>query len=144
MLGFIESITHSASSARRKWRGKRDMVDMLKLVTDLYYHPNMKGSNSIKVVLPAVLNSSAYVQSKYAQPIYGRDGSDGREGSDGSDGSDGINSSNNHGECIVSANFKNFTWVQYENGQVVDPYQLLPTLFDDISPQKPAAVVFRR
>ena len=138
LLGFIESITHSASSARRKWRGKRDMVDMLKLVTDFYYHPNMKGSNSIKVVLPAVLNSSAYVQSKYAQPIYGRDGRDGRdgrEGSDGSDGSDGINSSNNHGESIVSANFKNFTWVQYENGQVVDPYQLLPTLFDDVSPE---------
>ena len=129
LLGFIESITHSASSAKRKWRGKRDMVDMLKLVTDFYYHPNMKGSNSIKVVLPAVLNSSAYVQSKYAQPIYGRDGSDASDGTASSD------NTNHRDACIPSANFKNFTWVQYANGQVVDPYQLLPTLFDDISPK---------
>ncbi|MDB4420966.1 DUF2779 domain-containing protein [Pseudomonadales bacterium] len=129
LLGFIESITHSASSARRKWRGKRDMVDMLKMVTDFYYHPNMKGSNSIKVVLPAVLNSSAYVQSKYAQPIYGRDRSDASDGTASSD------NTNHRDAYIPSANFKNFTWVQYANGQVVDPYQLLPTLFDDISPK---------
>jgi len=129
LLGFIESITHSASSAKRKWRGKRDMVDMLKLVTDFYYHPNMKGSNSIKVVLPAVLNSSAYVQSKYAQPIYGRDGSDASDGTASSD------NTNRRDACIPSANFKNFTWVQYANGQVVDPYQLLPTLFADLSPK---------
>ena len=31
----------------------------------------MKGSNSIKVVLPAILNSSKAIQKKYSQPIYG-------------------------------------------------------------------------
>ncbi|HIG66371.1 MAG TPA: hypothetical protein EYQ44_00835 [Porticoccaceae bacterium] len=85
------------------------MVDMLVLVKDFYYHPDMKGKNSLKFVLPAVLNSSSFIQNKYAQPIYG----------------------NKLG--IPSANFKHFKWVQYENGQVIDPYKLLPKLFVDVS-----------
>jgi len=31
-----------------------------------------KGSNSIKVVLPAVLQTSEYIQNKYSQSIYGK------------------------------------------------------------------------
>jgi hypothetical protein len=33
----------------------------------------MHGSNSIKKVLPAVLNSSEFLQSKYSQAIYGKE-----------------------------------------------------------------------
>jgi hypothetical protein len=47
------------------------MVDLLEIVKRYYYHPLMKGSNSIKVVLPAVLNSSAAIQTKYSDYIYG-------------------------------------------------------------------------
>lgn len=47
------------------------MVDLLELVKKYYYHPDMKGSNSIKVVLPAILNSSTSIRQKYEKPIYG-------------------------------------------------------------------------
>src|SRR5699024_7098338 len=93
----------------KKVEGPRNMVDLYKLVKDYYYDPYMKGSNSIKVVLPAVLNSSRYLQEKYSKPIYGaKDG-------------------------IKSLNFNNWTWIQFVDGQVVDPYQLLPKIFDDIT-----------
>ena len=51
--------------------GKRDMIDLLEVVKRYFYHPSMKGSNSIKVVLPAVLKSSQAIVDKYSQPIYG-------------------------------------------------------------------------
>ena len=44
------------------------MVDMLKLVTDYYYHPLMRGSNSIKDVLPTILTVSEFVKAKYQHP----------------------------------------------------------------------------
>lgn len=117
LLRFIESITHSIGSAKRAWCGDRDMVDMLDLVKKFYYHPMMKGSNSIKFVLPAVLQSSSFVQHKYARPIYGS-----KEG-------------------IPSANFTNFKWVQYNNSLIVDPYKLLPKLFEDASPENEKALI---
>lgn len=67
LVAFIESITHD----KDKNGGPRDMVDLLEIVRKYYYHPDMKGSNSIKAVLPAILNSSKAIQKKYAQPIYG-------------------------------------------------------------------------
>jgi len=96
---FIISITGD--------REERAMVDMLKLVKDFYYHPRMKGSNSIKAVLPAVMESD-YVKDKYSQPI-GK-----------------IN--------VTSINFSdNMIWCQLDdNGQVIDPYKLLNPVFNDI------------
>lgn len=44
-------------------------VDLLKMVKKYYYHPYMGGSNSLKYVLPAILKSSPYLQSKYSKPI---------------------------------------------------------------------------
>lgn len=44
-------------------------VDLLQVVKKYYYHPYMGGSNSLKFVLPAILKSSPYLQSKYSQPI---------------------------------------------------------------------------
>ena len=109
LLQFIESITHNSSSAPYEWKGERDMVDMLEVVKKHYYHPSMKGSNSIKGVLPAALKSSKFIQEKYSKPIYGS-------------------------EEIPSLNFKEMVWIKKDaNGEIINPYKLLPNLFDDIT-----------
>jgi hypothetical protein len=105
---FIKSITKSVNGSLEKWEGPRSMVDMCELVKRYYYDPAMKGSNSIKVVLPAILNSSAFLQDKYSRPIYGT-------------------------KKIPSLNYKNWTWIKYENNMVIDPYKLLPKMFEDVS-----------
>jgi len=65
LCNFIENITHSSSSNANKWKGERDMIDLRELVLRYYYNPLTKGSNSIKYVLPAILNSCEYLQNKY-------------------------------------------------------------------------------
>ncbi|HPY57251.1 MAG TPA: DUF2779 domain-containing protein, partial [Sedimentibacter sp.] len=65
---FIKSITKSVNGSFEKWEGPRNMVDMCELVKRYYYDPAMKGSNSIKAVLPAILNSSAFLRDKYSKP----------------------------------------------------------------------------
>ena len=47
------------------------MVDMLDLVKRYYYDPATNGKNSIKSILPSILNRSDYLQDKYSKPIYG-------------------------------------------------------------------------
>jgi len=106
---FIRTITKSVSSSAEKWEGQRSMIDMLELVKRYYYHPDTRGSNSIKYVLPAMLNSSEFLQEKYRKPIYGAEGG------------------------IKSLNYKDWKWIVYEDGRVIDPYKLLPKLFEDIS-----------
>lgn len=106
---FIKTITHSSRSSLEKWVGDRDMVDMLKIVKRYHYDPATNGSNSIKEVLPAVLNSSQFLQNKYSQPIYGAE------------------------DGIKSLNFTDWVWVETKDNIVIDPYKNLPTLFDDIS-----------
>ena len=82
------------------------MVDLCEIVKRTYWHPIMGGSNSIKKVLPAVLNASQCLQEKYGQPIYG-------------------------GDQISSFNFTDKLWVEFqEDGTVKDPYKLLPDLED--------------
>ncbi len=110
---FIKTITRSTNISKESWRGDRCMVDMLDLVKKYYYDPATNGSNSIKYVLPAVLNSSQYLQEKYSKPIYGSDG-----------GADSIN----------SMNFKEKIWIEFdEQGKVKDPYKNLPKMFTDIT-----------
>jgi len=106
---FIKSITHSTGSSSEKWAGDRDMIDMLKVVKRYYYNPATNGSNSIKDVLPAILNSSKYLQEKYSNPVYG--------------------SKNG----IKSLNLTDWTWVEMNEEEVVDPYKKLPKLFADVS-----------
>jgi hypothetical protein len=105
LITFIQSITRGANHT-----GKRDMVDMLLLVKKYYYHPSMRGSNSIKAVLPAVLNASKRIKEKYSQPIYGKNSE------------------------IKSLNFEDgWIWVVPDDkGQVQSPYALLPSLHDEI------------
>lgn len=109
LCDFIRSITHSTNSVSKGWIGERDMIDMLDIVKRFYYDPRTNGSNSIKQVLPAMLNNSEYLQKKYSEPIYGS--------------ADGIK----------SLNFKDWCWIQSKNGEVIDPYKLLPKMFADIT-----------
>ena len=83
------------------------MIDMFDLVKKYYYDPHMKGSNSIKQVLPAILNSSKFLQDKYSKAVYGSDD-------------------------IESLNFNKHVWVEFEDGLLKDPYSLLPKLFSDM------------
>ena len=60
---FIKSITHQGrQGSDEQWTGKRNMVDMLEIVKHYYYDPATNGSNSIKQVLPAMLNSSIFLK----------------------------------------------------------------------------------
>ena len=105
---IIRNITKSVNGSFEKWEVSRNMVDMCELVKRYYYDPATKGSNSIKAVLPAILNSSAFLQDKYSKPIYGT-------------------------KEIPSLNYNNWTWIKYENKVVIDPYKLLPKMFEDVS-----------
>jgi hypothetical protein len=60
-------------------------------------------------VLPAILNESEYLQTKYSKPIYGT-------------------------EEIISRNFNRHIWVKFnKTGKVMDPYKTLPRLFEDFN-----------
>jgi hypothetical protein len=76
LMAFIKSITWSDQKGRAAWTGERKMIDMKDWVMDYYYSPVMKGSNSIKVVLPAIIQDSKYVRNKY--PMWIKTTSEGR------------------------------------------------------------------
>lgn len=110
LIAFIRTITHTKEEC-----GPRDMVDLLEVVKRYFYEPKeMGGSNSIKVVLPAVLNVSQYLKDKYSKPIYG--------------GTADIPSCN-HTTPIA--------WIEMDdNGHVENPYHMLEPVaklagFDD-------------
>ena len=104
LITFIESITRATQKDKTDWNGERCMVDMLELVKKYYYDPRTKGNNSIKYVLPAMLNRSQYLREKYSHHNY------------------------------TSHNFILQRWVEFnETGEVVDPYELLPKVLTDIS-----------
>lgn len=108
LMEFIQTITHSSDKSLEKWTGARDMVDMFALVKRYYYSPMMGGSNSIKYVLPSILNSSDFLKEKYSRPIYGS------------------------ATGIPSSNFKDWCWIETEGEKVIDPYKRLPKLFADL------------
>ena len=105
---WITTITHSSDSQADKWEGERDMVDLCRMVRLYHYDPYTKGSNSIKKVLPAILNHSKYLQDKYSKPVYGT-------------------------AAIPSLNFKNQVWIKTEDGKVLNPYKLLKPLFEGVT-----------
>ena len=105
---FIKTITNSING-NEVWCGERDMVDLCEIIKRHYYDPATNGSNSIKAVLPAILDSSQFLKDKYSKPIYGAP------------------------RGIKSLNFEEFQWVEFENESVKDPYKLLPKLFEDSS-----------
>lgn len=106
LIAFITSITHLTGY---KTGGPRDMIDLLEIVKRGFYHPSMRGSNSIKVVLPAVLSASRFIQEKYSVPIYGSE----------------IKSLNIPASDPVA-------WITFaEDGKtVINPYKQLPPISD--------------
>ena len=108
LITFIKSITKSPKKSDEVWIGERCMVDLLEVIKSYYFDPRTNGSNSIKYVLPAILSRSSFLQKKYGSPIY--------VGSEG----------------LSSKNFRNWKWITFDdNNQVVDPYLLLPKLFEE-------------
>jgi hypothetical protein len=59
------------SSKVNHGQGKGRMVDMQKILMQRYYHPMARGSNSLKKILPAILNPEGKLHGKYIQPVYG-------------------------------------------------------------------------
>ncbi len=105
LISFLKTITNSTKDSVEKWEGERNMVDLNKIVKEYYYNPHTKGSNSIKAVLPASLKSSTFLRQKYSQPIRA------------------IN--------LTSNNFEdNHTWLKIDKNEVVNPYKMLPPVFD--------------
>ena len=109
LSGWITTVARPTKRNTGAWvAGKRNMVDLLDLVKRYFYHPATGGSNSLKQVLPAVLSGSSFLQDKYSRPIYGQR------------------------LDIESLNFENWSWIRFdEAGALIDPYQLLPPIFDD-------------
>lgn len=105
LIDFLKTISKSKNDSVEFWEGERNMVDLNAVVKDYYYNPYTKGSNSIKAVLPAALKSSAFLKNKYGSPI---------------------------GQLNVSSkNFEdNHIWLQTDNGEVLNPYKLLPPVFE--------------
>ncbi|MFT4848914.1 MAG: hypothetical protein ACI83B_001450 [Sediminicola sp.] len=116
LISFIESISHPTNDNPNPWivptrkqnQGTRDMVDLCKVVVNYYYNPHTFGSNSIKKVLPAVLNSSQFVQEKYSKPI----------------GAIAVSSKNLPDDHI---------WLTKHENEIISPYKTLPPVYDNIS-----------
>ncbi|MBC8386377.1 MAG: DUF2779 domain-containing protein [Gammaproteobacteria bacterium] len=105
---FIKSITHPKHDSREQWESQRDMVDLQQMVLRYYFDPETKGSNSIKAILPSVLNRSEYLQNKYSEPVYKNDE-------------------------LTSLNFpEDHRWVNSSGGRVSDPYKSLEPVFDNL------------
>jgi len=84
------------------------MVDLCEVIKKYYYNPYTYGSNSIKKVLPAVLKSSKFVENKYSKSI------------------GAIN--------VSSKNFdSNHIWLAQKDGEIVSPYKMLPSLFENMT-----------
>lgn len=62
LINFLQTLTRG---------GQREMVDLCKISEKAFFHPATKGSNSIKKVLPAILESSPALLETYSKPIYG-------------------------------------------------------------------------
>jgi Domain of unknown function(DUF2779) len=85
--------------------GERAMFDLCTLAEKAFFHPDTKGSNSIKKVLPAMLKVSRPLINTYSQAIYGRP-----------DGIPSLNFSSAEG----------FAWLSKEaDGSMLDPYAKL-------------------
>ena len=108
LIEFIKGISHSKKDCTTTWKGKRDMVDLWEILKRYYYNPLTKGSNSIKDVLPAVLNQSSFLKTKYSKKI--KD----------------IN--------VSSKNFPpDHVWLSVKDGNVINPYKMLPPVFQNWS-----------
>lgn len=114
LIAFIDSLTTRKSGKGAKavsTHGERVMVDLCRMAEKFYFHPDTKGSSSLKKVLPALMKSSAALKRLYGTASYG--------------------------EAGTSLNLTSpIAWWQEKDGVVVDPYGLLPAVFEDVSPSE--------
>ena len=105
LVRFIESIAKPSSKDEDAWiTGERQLIDLAQTVRRWFWHPSMGGSNSIKKVLPAVLEASPFLQERYGTARYGS-------------------------PEMKSLNFPPTAWFRRDSqGQVMDPYALLPDI----------------
>jgi hypothetical protein len=101
LIEWLRSISYYKEKNVVVHCGERNMVDLCALVVEAYYNPLTKGSNSIKAVLPAILETSALLKEKFSQPIQDI----------------GVSSKNFDGQHIWLVDGKN-------------PYKSLPQLFE--------------
>ena len=104
LITFLLSITEEKENSKIIRQGNRSMVDLCNIVQRYYYHPFMKGSNSLKYVLPAIINSSEYIKTKYSKSI-----------------------------SEINLTSKNFSiqhrWIDDPNDTNIDPYKSLPPVY---------------
>jgi hypothetical protein len=102
LLNFIADITQD----KIRGEGKRNMIDLYKLVLQYYYSPLAKGSNSLKQILPAIIAESEFLKNKYSKSgVYGKD------------------------KLVPSLNFDDHIWIGPEAGN--NPYKTLPRVFEN-------------
>ena len=96
LISFIKTVIKA---------GEREMFDLCAFAEKAFFHPETKGSNSIKKVLPAMLKVSQTLIDTYSQHVYGKP------------------------DCIPSLNFSShegFAWLTHNaNGALIDPYEKL-------------------
>jgi hypothetical protein len=109
LIDFIDSITVLKKDGELLRKGDRALVDIKPLSASAFFHRRAGASNSIKQVLPAMLEASGWLCETYSQPVYGG----GRP-----------NSRNFHLPMAW--------WQQNNEGRPLDPYRLLPPVFNDL------------
>ncbi len=87
-------------------KGAGRLVDFGRLMEEQVFLAGTQGSSSMKRFLPAVLNSSKFLQDKYSRPVYGT-------------------------ELIPSKNFRQMRWITTDGTGIRDPYHLLKPIFQD-------------
>lgn len=111
LIEFLKSITKPTKDNTDQWEGSREMIDLRKIVMAYYYNPLTKGSNSIKYLLPAVLETSTALQNKYSESL-----------------------------ASIGVSSRNFSpdhrWIQTVDGVIKNPYQVLPPLFEGWSEEE--------
>ena len=90
----------SITFTRGEHEPERAMVDMCKFVENNYYHPLTNGSNSLKAVLPAIMSTSKILKHKYSTPL------------------------------SFGTNLNDYILFKEVNGNVIDPYDILPQIKD--------------
>jgi hypothetical protein len=113
LIEFIESLTVRKNRDVVVHHGARAMVDLNKIASQCFFHPDTNGRTSIKVTLPAIMKTSAFLKDLYSNPIYGS------------------------AEGVPSKNFpiegaEGMIWWVPDSDGAKNPYDLLPPIFSDI------------
>ena len=106
LKNFIQDITIEDHRTELLHEANRKMYDLCGLAKRTFFHKMTHGSSSIKKVLPAVMQSSDFLERKYSQPLLKSKGE--------------------------SLNFDEMIWWRSKNKVVSSPYELLPPVLKDI------------